>query len=204
MNDYKMRIGLLTSLLWVWIGSCQIIGAEPLSNRDSLSRITFPSLETILPILESEVANFEDEIALDSIAFQLSNEHPDERLLYAVYVSEDDPHPYYFVEYFSDGRVEIKERNFPAPNKHPYIIDSSEWKVDVNEAWQLFISNPEIRPIDESELECSSLMLFYKDLSEGYRLVWKLAIKPCEGEGIIQYHLDANTGEYLGVDGANN
>lgn len=204
MKARKFTIIIILLMSFISFGGCLsneiTLSPDNSGIAEYISNVSFPSLETVLPKLNQEVTRLDGTAQLDRIAFELSNLREDKRILYAVYLSMKDDQTYYFVEYFADERIEIKERRFNLPNEDSLVILPGSWSFDSNEAWKMFTQHLGKEQITEGNLECGNLMLIFKEINDSQRLVWKLALKDCLSEDIVQYHLDAITGEYLGSD----
>lgn len=161
-----------------------------------------PNWNEIYPMLMPYALEWDSDVRLDTAFIQVNwQNHPEQRLASAFFQSPNKELETLHLEYLKDGtiKVSVNSHGVPIPSFDP--IEKAEWKINSIDAWELFLENQEVVSSDPKIFDCSSLVLTKKVIGGGKKtLIWQLSLADCERTVLMQYFIDAYSGEYLGVE----
>lgn len=159
-----------------------------------------PSLNKIYPILLQEAQKLDSDAKLKVVVFDIVSDEKDKGRVVTAFFRVSGEHKKVFVEYYDNETIQSKQSQyrFPAQDFDPILYD--DWGVDSKEALDIFFHNEEILAYDLEEFETIRLMLMRKNIDNEKYLIWKLSLIRDTEPSLVQFSIDANTGELLEVD----
>jgi hypothetical protein len=167
-----------------------------------LSTKEIPDWNEIYPLLLPSALEWDPDASLNAAFIQVNSQNDlDQQLISAFFQSPNKQLETLHLEYLKDGsiKVSVNSHGVPIPSFEP--IEKTEWKLNSTDAWDLFLENPDVVSSNPKLFECSSLVLTKKVIGgEEKTLIWQLSLADCERTVLIQYFVDARSGEFLGVE----
>ena len=199
MKFLKYGISSLTVIVFLF-SSCQkktpVVVPEYLSNKE------IPDWNEIYPLLLPSALEWDPDAKLNTAFIQINWQNdPEQRLVSAFFQSPNKDFETLHLEYLNNETVtaSVNAHGVPIPNFD--LIERTEWKLNSSDAWNLFLENSNVVSADPKFFECSSLVLLKKAIgSEEKKLVWQLSLADCERTVLIQYFIDAGSGDFLGAE----
>jgi hypothetical protein len=182
------------------LSSCQNKTAPVIPEY--LSKKEIPDWNEIYPLLLPSAREWDPDAKLDTAFVQVNwQSHPEKSLVGAFFQSPNKEFETLHLEYLNDGTINSSVNSHEVPIPNFDLIDRTEWKLNSTDAWELFLEHPAVVSYDPKFFECSSLVLLKKAVKgEKKTLIWQLSLADCKRTMLIQYFVDANSGDFLGVE----
>ena len=167
-----------------------------------LSAKEIPDWNEIYTLLVSSALEWDPDAGLVTAFMQVNwQDHPEQRLVSAFFQSPNKEFETLYLEYLNDGTIQTSVNSHGVPIPDLNTIERTEWKINSIDAWNLFLENHDVVLSDAKYFECSSLVLLEKEIKDEKKIpIWQLSLADCERTVSIQYFIDAQSGDFLGVE----
>lgn len=168
---------------------------------DYISKISIPNWDKIYSLLMIEAQKWNTEAELDIATLSIGSDSAKEiPSVTAIFESPNNQIEFLTIKASENEILSAEIGNNIVLVLEPDVIYENDWNLNSEDAWSLFLENPEIRSSSEEYFKCTTLTLINKEIaSEEKRVMWQLVLDNCLGESTL-YMIDAKTGQFLGSE----
>lgn len=195
-----MRTRVLLRIIFILIGFVLINCSNPIINTripNYLHQVTIPSLKDAYPALYSKATEWDTSSSLKTCTVTVTiNDSANDNQLMCIFNSKDYTKNLYAVYLLSNGSVQINEEEYHTAVREFANINPNQ-VIDSTDAWQIFLTNPQLYDLGPEYFECSLLILSEYISDDQAQTVWQLSISDCDFNTKEQYYINAMTGEFI-------
>jgi len=191
----KVLLGFIIFTIYS-LASCQV-GPETIAVPKYLAEVEIPSLRELYPGLHNEAEKWGADAQLTTVSFGIMPLASGKDVS-MFFISSNRAYESLIIQYWVDGKINMifVEHRLPVNEEIIGTIELSEQILDSVDAWNIFLSYPEVLSYGVEDFECASLILV-PSIIEGQVAVWRLSVGGCNASEREFFEIDAYTGEHL-------
>lgn len=191
---------IISTFLTLFITGCvsnETMSAPP----EMLINLEISSLNEIYPILLHEAQKWHPNSELLDVTFEIVSDKKDNgRTASAFFHIPDNKYDFLFIKLLHDETTHSKSGQYGTPYQDFVPISFADWEIDSKEALGIFFRNQEVLSYDLEKFKTIRLMLMRKTIDDKRYLVWMLSLQKDTEPSLVQFSIDANTGELLEIN----